>query len=279
MKKLFSLFLAALLIVTGAGAQQIETRRGVLVQSYDKDCVNHGPDELPIDYETRTNLYALDELSPDVVFIIPDEDFFLPGLVLPGRSVSVQDSVRTLLRDVRYTDSVDSCRLEKRREIEMDVLRIDPAQVKDWRYQMLLSDYYIGQNREKARLYVVAGIRRRTPGRRWTVTVTGTVTDKQDSTSVIGCAIYRNEDPEFSNAVSGIDGNYSLRVPAAEISTIHFDCLGYYSVPAVVFDPLTDNPVIDVQLDWDKTPLFYQPIYYDHGNRQDHPAPLARERR
>ena len=179
MKKHFSLFLAAFLIITGADAQQIETRRGVLVQSYDKECVNHGPDELPIDYETRTNLYALDELSPDVVFIILDEDFFLPGLVLPGGSVSVRDSVRTLLHDVRYTDSVDPRRLEKRREIEMDVLRIDPAQIEDWRYQMLLRDYYIGQNREKARLYVVAGIRRRTLDRRWTVTVTGTVTDMQ----------------------------------------------------------------------------------------------------
>lgn len=141
------------------------TFEGVLIRTYDKRALCHTKNSVPIDYEEKTTLYPIDR--PDTtsfVFLLPDKHIaktLSNNFSIPDNWVSLKDSIEIWFKDAPYQSSNDSSRLEKKIQVVFEIDTIDSCSVGSNIYNMLINDYYYGDNRKNAKLYLIKDMKKR----------------------------------------------------------------------------------------------------------------------
>lgn len=139
--------------------------KGVLIRTFDKSAISHTKDRIPIDYEEKTILYPIDlSDTTSFVFLLPDKHIaktLSNNLIIPDNWLSIKDSIEIWFKDVPYQKSIDSLLLEKKIQVEFEIEIIDTCSVGRAIYNMLINDYYYGDNRKSAKLYLIKDMKKR----------------------------------------------------------------------------------------------------------------------
>lgn len=163
-KALISLISIIIIILLCSSCDKQRFIKGTIIRLYDKGCVLHSPNQIPIDAQERTIVSAsVFKDSTDIAYILPHQ--FLASLLsrsieLPDNWVFLKDSIDTWFRETPFRTNVDSLLLEKRIDVNFELIHLDTTLVEKKIYDMLVSDYYIGNNRKRAKLYLVKSIKR-----------------------------------------------------------------------------------------------------------------------